>query len=199
MRPDIQPLGPAALQALVRITAVGGPLFLFIYGVLHLIYDRGGNYGRDVVWNVGHVFFLLAILFFGGMAVGLGSQVSSWSGRYRFVANVALGATLAGVSAFVWVILGDLFPWFDEAVVVPAAALAVGPLLFQLGLLTLLVQLAVARHIRAWSPALVVLGFISIAVHLDLLPVAAVLLLAGLSPLFTHKPPAAAGGSQARR
>ena len=42
---------------------------------------------------------------------------------------------------------------------------------------------AAARLLPVWAPVLVLAGFLAIAVHLDLLPVGATLVLAGLLPL----------------
>lgn len=50
--------------------------------------------------------------------------------------------------------------------------------------MTLLVLRVVARRLPSWSPVLVLLGFVSIAVNLDLLPLGALLILAGLLPLW---------------
>ncbi len=44
------------------------------------------------------------------------------------------------------------------------------------------------RRLPVWSPLLVLLGFIPIAVNLDLLPGGAILLLCGLSPLSRPAP-----------
>lgn len=54
---------------------------------------------------------------------------------------------------------------------------------FELGLLTLLVRLVVRRLAPWWSPVLVLLGFVPIAVNLDLLPLGALVILAGLVPV----------------
>jgi hypothetical protein len=60
-----------------------------------------------------------------------------------------------------------------------------GPLLFQLGVLTLLIMMVTARPRRLpiWSPLLVLVGFLLFAANLDLIPIGALLILAGLGPL----------------
>ena len=87
-------------------------------------------------------------------------------------------------------ILGDLFAGFHDAAPLPDALEAIGPLSFQLGVLTLLVILATARPRRLpfWSPLLVLLGFGMFAVSLDLIPIGALLVLAGLAPLAGDRP-----------
>jgi hypothetical protein len=156
--------------------ALAGPLLLLCYGVLRWIDGRDGSHGPGLAWDLGHTAFLLAILAFAAMGVLLRPRSS--------LGIVAAGAVVLGAAAFVWVILGDLFAGIDEAVKVPTPVFALGPPLFQLGLLTLLVLRVVARRIPAWSPVLVLLGFVSIAVTLDLLPLGALLILAGLLPLW---------------
>jgi hypothetical protein len=103
----------------------------------------------------------------------------------RIVANIATVAALFGAACFLWVILGDLFARVRDAAPLPDPLEIAGPLLFQLGLLTLLIQLVTARPRRlpAWCPLLVFVGFMSIAVDLDLLPIGAILISAGLAPL----------------
>jgi hypothetical protein len=55
--------------------------------------------------------------------------------------------------------------------------------MFVLGLLTLLIQLVRAHRLPAWSPVAVLFAFLMIPVSLDLIPLAAILLFAGLWPL----------------
>ena len=50
--------------------------------------------------------------------------------------------TAGGAAAFVWVILGDLFASFADAVRTPGLVLFGGPLLFEVGLLVLLYRAA---------------------------------------------------------
>jgi hypothetical protein len=171
----------AAYPRLVQAAAVAGPVLLLTYGVLRLIDGRDGDHGPGLWWNTGHTAFLLGMLAFAALAVGLRSLAP---GR---VADVATAAVIAGTVAFVWVILGDLFPRFDDAVPVPDPVMIAGPILFQLGLLTLLIRTVVRRLVPVWSPVLALLGFVAIAVNLDLLPLGAVLILAGLSPLAVRR------------
>jgi hypothetical protein len=165
----------------VRLAVIAAPLLLLTYGVLRLIGGRDGDRGSGFWWNGGHIAFLLGMLVFAVLAVGLRSLAPDRG------ADVATAAALVGTLAFVWVILGDLFPRFDDAVSVPDAVMNVGPVLFQVGLLALLVRLVVRRLLPVRSPVLVLLGFVPIAVNLDLLPLGALLILAGLSPLAVRR------------
>lgn len=82
--------------------------------------------------------------------------------------------------------------------VVPAFY-AVGPLLFYVGLLALLVTLAAgrARRISVWSPVLVLVGTVVMGADLDLMSVGAALYLAALLPLAGRL--ASAAAATARR
>jgi hypothetical protein len=83
------------------------------------------------------------------------------------------------------VILGDLFSGLAESAPLPGLLESAGPMAFQLGMLTLLIMMAAVRprQLPVWSPALVFVSFTLIAVSLDLIPLAAVVLMAGLTPL----------------
>ncbi|MDG4802697.1 hypothetical protein [Micromonospora sp. WMMD980] len=123
------------------------------------------------------------MLGFAALIVGLHGVLRTRSGRLRTLDDVAALAGLVGAAAFVWVILGDLFPRLADAVDTPGVVLFGGPALFELGLLVLLYRAAATRLLPVWAPVLVLLGFVAIAVNLDLLPVGAALVLSGLLPL----------------
>jgi hypothetical protein len=169
----------------VRFSALAGPILLLLYGLLRLVDGMDGAHGPGLAWSLGHTLFLIAFVLLGVVVAGLRQLVPATTTRLRIVANSATVAGLVGVACFLWVILGDLFPDFDDALPVPDAVQIVGPMLFQLGTLALLVILATVRPRRlpAWSPALVLVGFVVFAVNLDLIPVGALFVLAGLYPL----------------
>ncbi|MFI6823112.1 hypothetical protein ACIBJE_19465 [Micromonospora sp. NPDC050187] len=168
----------------LRPTAVTAPLLLLGYGLLRLLDGLDGHRVKGGwEWNVGHVLFLLGILLFAALMAQLRGLLRARARRNGTVLDMATVAGLAGAAAFVWVIVGDLFPRFAEAVETPDPVMLGGPLLFQLGLLTLLVLAVRARLVPAWGPVLVLVGFAAIAASLDLLPVGAAVVLAGLFPL----------------
>ncbi|MFG1775995.1 hypothetical protein ACGFIG_06145 [Micromonospora sp. NPDC049048] len=170
---------------IVPAAAVGGPAFLLLYGLLRLVDGLDGDRGDGWAWDVGHTFFLVGILLFGALVLGLRRLLLAATPRRRALTETATVLGLIGVAAFVWVILGDLFPGLADAAPLPEPVMMLGPLLFQVGLLTLLVQAGTTRPrlLPLWVPAPVLLGFLGIAVSLDLLPLAAALILAGLLPL----------------
>ncbi|MFI6950823.1 hypothetical protein [Streptomyces sp. NPDC050422] len=171
-----------------RLFAQLVPLFMFLYGVFRLIDGRDGrdgDHGPGLAWNIGHSFFFAAFLLLGALVVELRSLVHVDTARRAADAGAAMVAGVFGAGCFLWVMLGDLFPRFDDAAPLPEPLELVGPPAFQAGILTLLTMLVVSRPARlpAWSPLLVFAAFLVIAVNLDLLPLAAVILMAGLAPL----------------
>jgi hypothetical protein len=169
----------------VRITAIVAPILLFLYGVLRLIDGMDGHHGPGFAWNLGHALFLIAFILLGGLTVGLRRLVPVTTRPGRVVADLAMVAGLFGAACFIWVILGDLFARLHRAAPLPGPLEAVGPLAFQVGVLGLLVMLVVARSRRLpfWTPILVLAGFLLFAINLDLIPVGALIVLCGLSPL----------------
>ena len=180
-----------ATPSLVRFSALAAPTLLLLYGLLRLIDGLDGDHGPGLAWNLGHSLFLIGFVLLGALAVGMRQLVPSTSMLTRIVASLATLAALFGVACFLWVILGDLFADFHDAAPLPDALELIGPLSFQLGMLTLLVILATARPRRlpAWSPVLVLIGFVLFAVNLDLIPIGALLILAGLAPLACRQVP----------
>lgn len=171
---------PPLTSPLVRL---GAPVLLFVYGVLRLIDGWDGHHDKDgALWNVGHVCFFVAFTLLAVLTVHVYRALRPVhvTPARRIVTPAATVAGVFGAGCFLWVIVGDLFPSFPD---LPDALQIAGPVLFQLGMLTLLVLLVLARLIPAWSPVLVVAAFAAIGVNLDLIPLAAALLFAGLMPL----------------
>jgi hypothetical protein len=176
---------------LVRTGALAAPVLLFSYGALRLVDGQDGHHDKGaLLWNAGHVLFFAAMALLGALAVGVRRTLRYHDFANRLVANLATIFALAGTAAFLWVITGDLSPSFADAAPLPDALQIAGPAMFQIGLLTLLVQLVRAGRLPAWSPVAVLFGFLLIAVNLDLIPVAAAILFAGLLPLAGLRSPA---------
>jgi hypothetical protein len=175
---------PPATRSLVGICALAAPGLLFVYGLLRLIDGMDGNHGPGLAWNLGHAAFLVAFLLLGVLVVGLRRRIHLPTRGHTIVATTATVGALIGVAAFVRVILGDLFQQLDDAMPLPEPVYVAGPLLFQAGVLALLVLATLLPpKLPVWSPVLVFLGFVPIAVNLDLLPLGALLILIGLTPL----------------
>jgi hypothetical protein len=174
------------MRPLIRFCAVAAPVFLLVYGVLRWWDGRDGHHGPGLPWNLGHAFFFAAFVLLGVLVVAIRGEIVQ---RRRALATVAMVVALFGVACFLWVIAGDLSTRFHDAVALPDALELIGPLLFQLGALTLLVLLVLARPRRLppWAPVAVLAGFLAIGANLDLLPLGAILIGAGLAPLAIHK------------
>ena len=188
------------MEGMKKIFAAA-PLLLFAYGIVRLIDGADGNHGPGPAWTIGHLLFLAGFLLYAAVLVGLRRLIL----RGRGVATVAVVAGLIGVMAFLRVIVIDLIVGIRAAD--PAAMdrigdeydrwpgnlgiydtfYQIGPLLFLLGLLTLAILLTVARKLPAWSPVLLVLGFVLITINLDLMPLGAAALLIAVLPLVTRR------------
>jgi len=177
------------------------PALMFGYGVVRLFDGLDGEYGPSLAWTISHLLFLAGMVLFGVVIVRLGRLVPATTTARQVTASVAVALALAGIIAFVRVIVLDLVVGFlaaDNAEMqmirddigdfpgfLPEAVWDLGPLLFMVGLLTLTVQLAVLhpRRLAAWSPVMVVVGFLCIIVNLNLLPIGAALFGLALAPV----------------
>ena len=185
----------------IRGSFVAAPAFLLLYAVAHWVDGLDGAYGPGLAWTVGHVMFLLGLLAFGGVIVGLFARASNGAPPRKLIAAIAALAGLAGLIVFIRVPMIDIITGLsanDHAAMgaissrlnaYPSAAIAplfnLGPLLFQLGLLGLMLQLAVWRPRRLpwWSPIFLLAGFLALGFSLDLLPAGAILIGIALMPL----------------
>lgn len=178
---------------MTRLLAIVAPALMLVYGVCRWADGLDGDRGNGWAWDVGHVAFFIAVALFAVLADRLRRELPG------MVTAIAEVVTLFGAACMLWVITDDLFEAWPD---LPAILNVTGSTLFSLGLLALLVRHTVAGRLPVWSPALVLLGFASIPVSLDLLPLSAILVGAGLLPLtrtgrkgVEHRP----GGDYARR
>ncbi len=169
----------------IRIAALGAPILIFLYGLLRLIDVMKGYQSHGLFWNLGHVLFFISFILFGGLTVELRRLVPIKSQLSKIAAYLAMAASLFGAACFLWGILGDLFPHLNDVAPVPELLKLAGPLLFQAGMLGMLIMLVATRPRRLpiWSPILVLIGFLLFAINLNLLPIGALIILIGLSPL----------------
>ncbi|WP_250005650.1 hypothetical protein [Actinoplanes sp. M2I2] len=159
---------------MTRLIAVVAPALMLVYGLCRYADGLDGDRGNGWAWDAGHVAFFIAVALFAVLADRLRRELPSP------LTVVAEAVTIVGAAGMLWVITGDLFDSFPS---LPLLLNVLASVLFEVGLLVLLVRHAVARRLPAWSPVLVLLGFTSIALSLDLLPLSAVLVGAGLLPL----------------
>src|SRR3712207_2275628 len=137
-------LGPGVQQApgMTRFTALVAPALMLFYGVTRFFDGLDGDRGDGWLWDAGHIAFFAAIVLFAILGEAL---------RRRYpgvLTTVAEAATVFGAACFLWVITGDLYEAWPA---LPSLLEMVGPALFQVGLLTLLIRAAIAHRIPAWS------------------------------------------------
>jgi hypothetical protein len=170
------------MPRLVRFCAFVAPALMLVYGLLRVVDGLDGDRHNGPAWDLGHIAFFVAIVLFAVLALAL-RALDRPAGWRRVLVDAATVAVLLGAGCFLWVIAGDLSADFRSAAPLPEALELIGPLLFQVGLLTLLIRLVPGRRLPVWSPIVVLLGFASIGLNLDLLPLGAVLVLVALLPL----------------
>jgi hypothetical protein len=132
------------------------------------------------------------MVLFAALAVGLARRAVTG----RRPAAVLAAVAVLGVGCFVWVIIGDLWASFPD---LPDPLRVAGPLLFVLGMVVLLSLQVAAGRMPVWSPVLFFAGYAAISVDLDLLPLAAVLILGSLVPLHRPLPRAIPEATPSRR
>ncbi|GIE75373.1 hypothetical protein Aph02nite_13230 [Actinoplanes philippinensis] len=175
------PRGVAVLgRATIRHAAVDAPILLLVYGLLRLMDGLDGAYGRSLAWNLAHLALLASLVLFALLAVAVRPLAPSGA---RLVAALAVTATVAGTVCFLWTATGFLSSASGAAAPLPAPLRNAGPLLFSLGMLTLLGLLVASRRAPAWSPLLFGAGFAAMLIDRDFVLPGALILLAALAPL----------------
>jgi hypothetical protein len=86
---------------------VAAPALMFGYGVVRLIDGLDGEYGPSPAWTIGHLLFLAGLVLFGCVVVRLRSLVPTTTTARKVTASVAMVLALAGIVAFVRVIILD--------------------------------------------------------------------------------------------
>ncbi|MFJ9560694.1 hypothetical protein ACIRQQ_11705 [Streptomyces fuscichromogenes] len=181
--------------AMTRTAFIAAPLCMLAYGAIRL---SDPDHGPGPAWTSGHVALITGVLLFGAVLPGLLRLSEPTAGAARLSARTATLLGLVGVAAVtvqgvIDIVVGfraddragmnRLYEEIQSHPGVLPAVYTVGPMLFYVGLLWLVVQLAVQGRIGAWRPVLVTLGIAVAAAGLDLIPLSALLFCAALSPL----------------
>lgn len=166
------------------------------YGLIRL---TDSEHGPGFAWSLGHLCFLASVLCF--IPIVLEMRRMAVRGRGPAARGLAGAGAVTGVLGVVAVVaqavidlfvgflsedheaMRELFQRVKSHAGVEPAVYTVGPLLFYVGLLLLMAQLAALRRIAAWRPAVVVAGIVVTGVSLDLLPLAGLLFLLAFAPL----------------
>jgi hypothetical protein len=176
-----------------RIAFIAAPLFVLAYGVIRILDGLDGSRGPGLAWTTGHLAFMAALILFASTFL----QMRRMAGRGTF-STVSAGLGIVGiltllaqfgidlVTGFMSADNAAMGVLFDQIQAVPGVSLVVydgGPLLFFVAQLALVTQLAVQRHVKAWTPILVLLDCIVPFFDKDLIPLGALFLLISFAPL----------------
>ena len=177
------------------IAHAAAPVLLGAYGLVRLL---PGSREPGTGWTVGHLCLLGGLLAFGLVFRDLYRALAD---RGRATALLCYGAALTGVVAGAGQALIDLYGGFvndtqaeqdrffadvqSHPGVLPVFY-QVLPVLFHLGLLTMVAILAFRRRLPFWSPLAVLAGLVVAAASLDLMTLGAALYALALLPL--HRP-----------
>ncbi|MBG0820074.1 hypothetical protein HS048_04890 [Planomonospora sp. ID91781] len=177
----------------VRTAFVAAPLLVFAYGVIRILDGLDGSRGPGLAWTAGHLAFLAALALF----VPIFWEMRRMAGR-KAVATVSAALGTAGLLALtaqfaIDIVIGFMSAdhdamgvLFDRVQAVPGVSFVVYdgvPLLFFAAQFALVLQLAVAGRVRAWTPVLVMADLLLPFFEKDLIPLGALFLLVSFAPL----------------
>jgi hypothetical protein len=181
-----------------RLAFIAAPLLTLTYGVIRILDGLDGYRGPGLAWTTGHLAFLGAMALF----VSIFWQLRARAGRNVLSTVIATVATAGAVALFGQFTI-DLVAGFiatDNLQMslrifdirsTPGVSLAlydVGPYLFYVGQLALVVQLAAIRRISWWTPLLVAFDLVMPNIDKDLIPIGAIVLLISFVPLAKRIP-----------
>ncbi|WP_163507618.1 hypothetical protein [Fodinicola acaciae] len=175
---------------------LAAPVFVLVYGVIRLL-DSG--HGPGGLWTTSHLLFLVGLALFVLVVAELRRQARTAGWRALATDLTAIVAWLGLLASLVQVFLdlvvglqstsrAAMTAAFHRVQAIPGVELAVylaGPVLFYVALVAFAVLLTARtdRRIAVVSAALIGAGAVLPGISLDLIPVAAGCLLAGLAPL----------------
>ncbi|MFG6196012.1 hypothetical protein [Nonomuraea sp. JJY05] len=181
-----------------RIAFIAAPLLVLAYGVIRILDGLDGSRGPGLAWTTGHLAFMAALVLFvpvfwqmrrmaGGNALATASAAAGTVGVVALLGQFGIDIVVGFMSADKEA-MGVLF---DQVRSVPGVSIVVYdavPLLFFAGQLALVVQLAVLRRVRVWTPLLVLADLVLPFIEKDLIPLGALCLLVSFVPLARQAP-----------
>lgn len=170
-----------------RTVFLAAPLLTFAYGVIRILDGLDGSRGPGVAWTTGHLAFMAAMVMF----LFVFGHLRRLAGRDLLsTVTVVVGAVgalalltqfgidvMAGLMADDHAAMSEITRGIRGNSFVSLAVYDVGPYLFYIGQLALVVQVAAMRRIAAWTPVLVLFDLVLPLVDKDLIPVGAAVLL----------------------
>lgn len=180
---------PAPLPAAARELVLTAPMLLFAHGILVWIDDLGQHGRSGVIWFLAQAALIASAFSFVGLAAGLRHQIASTASRQTaMAARAALVAGIAGTGLTAWVALVRGIGGATATTGAPLWLLAAGPALLAGAVLALL---ALARRVLALPARAIALGAtgaVLLALPLDLIPLAGIVILLALEPLLGSDP-----------
>ncbi|MFE3450811.1 hypothetical protein ACFXJ8_17955 [Nonomuraea sp. NPDC059194] len=176
-----------------RLAFVAAPALTLTYGVIRILDGLDGVRGPGPAWTTGHLAFVGALLLFISIFVQL-RRMAGGNGLSTVLAGVAITGALALIGQFTVDIVAGLLAadHYGMSMIIrqvrelPGVSLAVydiGPYLFYIGQLGLIIQLAVMRRIKVWTPFLVLIDLMMPFIDKDLIPLGAIILFISFLPL----------------
>ncbi|MFE3455491.1 hypothetical protein ACFXJ8_41920 [Nonomuraea sp. NPDC059194] len=170
-----------------KFAFIAAPLLVLAYGVLRLIDGLDGERGPGFAWTAGHLAFLAALALFVPIFLELRRMAGKGAFATGSVVVAFVGIAAVSVQFAIDIVVGLLSPdhasmgvRFDAIQAIPGVEFAIYgglPLLFYVAQAALIIQLAVQRKVKVWTPILVVLDFTLPFIDLDLIPLGAICLL----------------------
>ncbi|MFI6927500.1 hypothetical protein ACIBIZ_46740 [Nonomuraea spiralis] len=176
-----------------RSAYIAAPLLVLAYGLIRIADGFDGTRGPGLAWTTGHLAFSAALILFivifrdmwrildrnriatTSLVIGLVGIVCAFA---QFAIDIVVGLMSADHDA-----MSVLWEQIQAVPGVSPAVYSVGPALFYLAQLALVIHLAVRRQVKPWMPVLVLLNVVVPLVSLDLIPVGAVIMLVAFWPL----------------
>lgn len=172
---------------------VAAPLLLLAYGVIRIIDGLDGVRGPGVAWTTGHLAFVLALALFvpilwtmrrlaGAGRSATAAAVTGFAGIAALTVQFGIDLVLGFLAADKAEMTAMARSIMDLPGVMPVVY-TFGPMLFYAAQVWLVVQLAVRRQVKVWTPVLVLTDMILPFVDKDLIPIGAICLLISFIPL----------------
>ncbi|GGU90479.1 hypothetical protein GCM10010182_01330 [Actinomadura cremea] len=183
-----------------RIAFIAAPLLTLAYGVIRILDGLDGSRGPGIAWTAGHLAFIAAM----GLFVHIFWRMRRMAGGNALstvIAGIATAGALALITQFTIDVVAGLLSADNLSMSllirdirgtpgVTLAAYDIGPYLFYIGQFALVVQLAVMRRIKMWTPFLVLVDLVMPNIDKDLIPLGAILLLVSFASISHRGTPA---------
>lgn len=187
-------VAPAQRVMVMGTAFVAAPVFMLVYGVVRLLWGRPGP---GPGWTIGHLAFLVSLVLFGVVLLGLRRLAESRRRSLRVAADVSVVAGMLGLVASIVQVSVDIvagivatdhaamsgiFDAFQSIPGVVPAVYAIGPQLLFAALIALSALAAAAHRMHPAATAMLIIGTALIPLTLNLLPATALCYLAAMTP-----------------